>query len=103
MGRACAVALHYVILKILSVNLFLWGHERANSFLLFRVHRSFLEMMKKFSWTHRLHFLLTLSYGLHFLITFHCTWKDVLASLRVHMCLDRSVSFLLLVRWNELM
>ena len=31
----CAIGLHYLILKFLSVNLFLWGHELANSFLLF--------------------------------------------------------------------
>ena len=30
------VALPYIILKLLRVNLFLWGHELANSFLLFR-------------------------------------------------------------------
>ena len=52
---------------------------------------------------HRLPFLLTLPYGLHFLITFHCTWKAFLAPFSVHMCLDSSVSFLLLVRRNELM
>ena len=32
------VALRYVILKFLRVNLFLKGYELANSFLLFRVH-----------------------------------------------------------------
>ena len=30
------VALPYIILKLLRVNLFLWGRELANSFLLFR-------------------------------------------------------------------
>ena len=60
----CAIGLHYVILKFLSVNLFLWEHELANSFLLFSVHKSFLQMIKKFSLRHRLHFLLILSYGL---------------------------------------
>ena len=40
----CAIGLHYVILKFLSVNLFLWGHELANSFLLFSVHKSFLQI-----------------------------------------------------------
>ena len=59
----CAIGLHYLILKFLSVNLFLWGHELANSFLLFSVHKSFLQIIKKFSLRHRLHFLLTLSYG----------------------------------------
>ena len=60
----CAIGLHYLILKFLSVNLFLWGHELANSFLLFSVHKSFLQIIKNFSLRHRLHFLLTLSYGL---------------------------------------
>ena len=43
----CAIGLHDVILKFLSVNLFLWGHELANLFLLFSVHKSFLQMIKK--------------------------------------------------------
>ena len=43
----CAIGLHYVILKFLSVNPFLWEHELANSFLLFSVHKSFLQMIKK--------------------------------------------------------
>ena len=42
----CAIGLHYLILKFLSVNLFLWGHELANSFLLFSVHKSFLQIIK---------------------------------------------------------
>ena len=69
----CAIGLHYLILKFLSVNLFLWGHELANSFLLFSVHKSFLQIIKTFSLRHRLHFLLTLSYGLQVASTFHCT------------------------------
>ena len=69
----CAIGLHYLILKFLSVNLFLWGHELANSFLLFSVHKSFLQIIKKFSLRHRLHFLLILSYGLQVASTFHCT------------------------------
>ena len=52
-------------------------------------------MIKIFSWRHRLHFLLALSYVLQLLSTSPCTWKDLLASLRVHTCLDSSVSFLL--------
>ena len=40
----CAIGLHYLILKFLSVNLFLWGHELANSFLLFSVHKSYVYM-----------------------------------------------------------
>ena len=50
----CAIGLHYLILKFLSVNLFLWGHELANSFLLFSVHKSFLQIIKNFSLRHRL-------------------------------------------------
>ena len=80
----CAIGLHYVILKFLSVNLFLWGHELANSFLLFSVHRSFLQMIKKFSSRHRLHFLLILSYSLQVASTFHFTWNGFLSSFRVH-------------------
>ena len=87
----CAIGLHYLILKFLSVNLFLWGHELANSFLLFSVHKSFLQIIKKFSLRHRLHFLLTLSYGLQVASTFHCTRNGFLASFRVHMYFDSSV------------
>ena len=57
----CAIGLNYVILKFLSVNPFVLEHELANSFLLFSVHKSFLQMIKKFSLRHRLHFLLILS------------------------------------------
>ena len=78
----CAIGLHYLILKFLSVNLFLWGHELANSFLLFSVHKSFLQIIKNFSLRHRLHFLLTLSYGLQVASTFHCTRNGFLASFR---------------------
>ena len=77
------------------MNLFLYGHKLANSFLLFRVHKCFSQMIKIYFSRHRLHFLLALSYGLQFLSTFPCTWKDLLASLRVHTRLDSSVSFLL--------
>ena len=51
----CAIGLHYLILKFLSVNLFLWGHELANSFFLFSGHKSFLQIIKKISLRHRLH------------------------------------------------
>ena len=68
----CGIGLH-LILKFLSVNLFLWGYELANSFLLFSVHKSFLQIIKKFSLRHTLHFLLILSYGLQVASTFHCT------------------------------
>ena len=99
----CAIGLHYLILKFLSVNLFLWGHELANSFLLFSVHKSFLQIIKKFSLRHRLHFLLILSYGLQVASTFHCTRNGFLASFRVHMYFDSSVSFLLFACRNEVM
>ena len=101
--NVCAIGLHYVILKFLSVNLFLWGHELANSFLLFSVHKSFLQMIKKFSLRHRLHFLLILSYGLQVASTFHCTRNGFLASFRVHISFDSSVSFLLFAYRNEVM
>ena len=52
-------------------------------------------MIKNFSWRPRLQFLLGLSYDLQLLSTFPCTWKDLSACLRVHTCLDSSVSFLL--------
>ena len=52
-------------------------------------------MITIFSWRHSLQFLLAFSYGLQLLNTFPCTWKDLLASLRVRTCLDSSVSFLL--------
>ena len=99
----CAIGLHYLILKFLSVNLFLWGHELANSFLLFSVHKSFLQIIKNFSLRHRLHFLLILSYGLQVASTFHCTRNGFLASFRVHMYFDSSVSFLLFACRNEVM
>ena len=50
----CGIGLH-LILKFLSVNLFLWGYELANSFLLFSVHKSFLQIIKIFSLRHTLH------------------------------------------------
>ena len=99
----CAIGLHYLILKFLSVNLFLWGHELANSFLLFSVHKSFLQIIKIFSLRHKLHFLLILSYGLQVASTFHCTRNGFLASFRVHMYFDSSVSFLLFACRNEVM
>ena len=39
----------YFIIKFLRRYLFLWGHELANSFLLFRLQRSFLQMIVNFS------------------------------------------------------
>ena len=64
-------------------------------FNFFRVHKCFLQMINFFSLRQRWHFLLVLSYGLQFVSTFSCTWKDLLASVRVHTCLDSCVSFLL--------
>ena len=50
---ACGfIMLSYVFLKFLRVKLFLSGHELANSFLLFRVHKCFLQMIKNISWRH---------------------------------------------------
>ena len=60
--RFRCVALRYVILKFLKVNLFL-----------FRVHKCFLQMLNSFSWRHRLQFLLALSYSLQLLSTFPFT------------------------------
>ena len=46
---ACGfIMLRYVFLKFLRVKLFLSGHELANSFLLFRVHKCFLQDKKYF-------------------------------------------------------
>ena len=43
---ACGfIMLRYVFLKFLRVKLFLSGHELANSFLLFREHNCFLQMI----------------------------------------------------------
>ena len=52
------IALFYKI--FLSRYLFLWGHELASSFLLFRLHKFFLQMIINFSKRHKLHLLLTL-------------------------------------------
>ena len=84
--RLRCVALRYVIPKFLRVNLFLWGHELR--FFCLEYVSVFCKWYKNFSCRHRLHSLLALSYGLQFLITFHCvcTWKNLLASLRVHIC-----------------
>ena len=66
------------------MNLFLWRHELANSFLLKRLLRSFLKIMKYFPWRHRLHFLLSW-YGLQVLRTLHLTRNDFFRSLRSQM------------------
>ena len=52
------IVLFYKI--FLSRYLFLWGHELASSFLLFRLHKFFLQMIINFSKRHKLHLLLTL-------------------------------------------
>ena len=41
--------LSYVTLKFPSTYRFRWGHELANSFLLLRLHSSFLQMIMNFS------------------------------------------------------
>ena len=40
--------LHYLGIKFLRGYLFLWGHELANSFCLFRLQRNFLQMIIDF-------------------------------------------------------
>ena len=45
-----------VIIKFLGINLFLLGHELANSLYLFRQHTSFLQTIQNFSLRQRLHF-----------------------------------------------
>ena len=47
-GSACGfVALRYAILKFPKSESILWGHELANSLVLFRV-KCFLQVIKKF-------------------------------------------------------
>ena len=58
--------------------LFLWGHELASSFRLFRLLKFFLQMMTNFSKIHKLHLLLTLLYGLHCLMILHLMVKGFL-------------------------
>ena len=58
LGSSCE---DYVTLRFLSTNLFLWGHELANSLRLFKLQRSFLQIIINFSWRQRLHFLLIIS------------------------------------------
>ena len=50
----------HVTLKFPSTYRFLWGHELANSFLLLRLHSSFLQRIMNFSFRQRLNFLLML-------------------------------------------
>ena len=57
---ACYKRLRYFITKFLSMYLFLWGHELASSFRLFRLHKFFLQMITNFSKRRKLHLLLTL-------------------------------------------
>ena len=52
--------------------------------------------LKYFSWRHRLHFFLSLWYGLHVFRIPHLTWNDSFRSLIFQMCFDSSVSFLFL-------
>ena len=55
---------YFIKKKFLSRYLFLWGHELASSFLLFRLHIFFVQMITNFSKRHNLHLLLTLLWGL---------------------------------------
>ena len=84
--RSCYI---YVILRFLSVNLFLCGHELASSFRLFSVHKLFLQMIKNFSLRQRLHFLLMLLYGLQVARTCHFTRKSFSASFKAQMCFKK--------------
>ena len=49
---ACYKRLRYFITKFLSMYLFLWGHELASSFRLFRLHKFFLQVITNFSERH---------------------------------------------------
>ena len=80
-------------MKFFSKYLFLWWHELANSLRLLRLHSSFLQIIKNFSLRQRLHFLLILLYGLHFLNILYLMLKGVSAFLGVQRYLDNSVWF----------
>ena len=84
---------NHVVMKFFSKNLFLWWHELANSLRLLRLHSSFLQIIKNFSVRQRLHFLLILLYGLHFLSILHLTLNSLFSFLSVQMYLDSLVSF----------
>ena len=56
------IALFYKKKKVLEWVSVSVGHELAGSFLLFRLHRFFLQMITNFSKRHKLHLLLTLLY-----------------------------------------
>jgi len=92
--------LHYcdnhAVMKFFSKYLFLWWHELANSLRLLRLHSSFLQIIKNFSLRQRIHFLLILLYGLHFLSILHLMLKGLFAFLSIQMYLDNSVSFFFL-------
>ena len=68
---------------------------------LLRLHNSFLQIIKNFSLRQRLHFLLILLYGLHFLSILHLMLKGLFAFLSIQMYLDNSVSFFLLWFWKD--
>ena len=92
-SRIALLCDNHVVVKFFSKNLFLWWHELANSLRLLRLHSSFLQIIKNLSVKQRLHFLLILLYGLHFLSILHLTLKGLFAFLSVQMYLDSSVSF----------
>ena len=93
---------NHVVMKFFSKYLFLWWHELANSLRLLRLHSSFLLIIKNFSLRQRLHFLLLLLYGLHFLSILHLMLKGLFAFVSVQMYLDNSVScFSLWFRKND--
>ena len=92
-SRIALLCDNHVVVKFFSKNLFMWWHELANSLRLLRLHSYFLQIIKNFSLRQRLHFLLILLYGLHFLSILHLTLKGLFAFLNVQMHLDSSVSF----------
>ena len=81
---------NHVAMKFFSKNLFLWWHEFANSLHLLRLHSSFLQITKNYSLRQRLHFLLILLYGLHFLSILHLTLKGLFAFFSVQMYLENT-------------
>ena len=87
---------NHVVMKFSSKYLLLWWLELANSLRLLRLHSSFLQIIKNVSLRQRLHFLLILFYGLHFLSILHLMLKGLFAFLSVQMYLDNSVLFFFL-------
>ena len=79
MGAGLLYCDNHVVMKFSSKYLFLWWHELANTLRLVRLRRSFLQIIKNFSPRQRLHFLLILLYGLHFLSILDLMLKGLLS------------------------